>query len=283
MHIILLLLATLLVACSSEDPDVATTFQIVKPSWSVFLSLGQSNCKGSSLPATADTTWQTHSAAAVKNLQDPQTDWYLCSDVAGDAAVAWRTARPGVTWGPELTFGRVLSDYRRRVAIIKFAVGGCGTDCWVNDVPNRYDQALAYAETQMGLLAAVLPGETLVYTGVLWTIGESDADDATQAAAAGGVLTDMQAAFRTDLSAPNLSMIVPLLHSGTNLPHRAAFNSSVATAVAAEVTAGRRAATISLEHMSAADFLLVDEIHHEPAGSEEIGRLAAMQQIAWGL
>jgi hypothetical protein len=173
----------------------------------VFLIGGQSNADGRAFKSDLPTT--------PVNLQQPQTDIKLWPrngyDYSQTTYVGWTDLAPGYSYfssstygtyfGPEITFGRTLSDYVKSrnfglsVAIIKAAWGGT----------NLYSQWKAggngtqtgdgsyYVSFQndvtLGLnaLKAAHPTADVQLAGMLWVQGESDCD-AGQAASYGANL-----------------------------------------------------------------------------------------------
>lgn len=245
--------------------------------WTFYAVFGQSNAKGAALTAGASETWRSFSGAPLTNLKSPQNDWLMCADSPPDVDTPWAAGAPRlVNFGAWLTFGRVLVDYNRKIAIINMAFGGCGADCWINGVVDRYAQSLAYMQAEFD--AFPLPGEKR-WGGIFQITGETDAQNLATANALGPNIALMQSWYRTDLGAPDLSLIVYQLHIGIARTFATQARASVAAMVLDEKAAGRKAAIANIDDIVA--WHTGDSIHLNALAAETLGQRGAVAEVGF--
>ena len=177
----------------------------------VFILAGQSNMVGGGLLGELP-----------PSLDSLQTDvlysWRLrtTQTVASDEWVAlqhYASAPPaGVSYGPELSFGRQLADaLPDQIAILKLAANGTNlhTD-WDPTTGDVYEQMFAYADAALAQLVA--DGMTPSVAGLIWVQGTSDAGTIANATNYEANLNDLIAAVRQRFTDSDLPLVFNLYH-----------------------------------------------------------------------
>jgi hypothetical protein len=176
----------------------------------VFLQGGQSNSEGRADPAQLPSLFQ---------LPQPDVDFYY-----GGSLTTLRPLTPGspiTTFGPEITFGRRLSDRlcydaSNRVAVIKYSVGGsnlhtqwkAGGDATTAGDGPYYVNWQNTVTAGLAALAAKYPYAEITVDGMIWMQGESDASTAGYGAAYDANLTAFIADVRLTLGLPRLPFVI---------------------------------------------------------------------------
>jgi hypothetical protein len=240
----------------------------------VFLIGGQSNADGraatSGLPASP------------VNLQLPQDDVDLFYKVEGKSPTL-TTLRPGLSetngFGPEVTFGRRLSDaladgVTTRIALIKYANGGTNLHTHWKGGGNATttgdgSEYLVFQQTVSGGLAALTaayPSTTITLEGMLWVQGESDINQAANYQAnLNTFIADIRATYGTDLW-----FVISRLSSGqTNL--NATNLATIRAGQAAVADADPLNALLDTDGFGMSG----DNLHFNATGYHEIGNGAA--------
>jgi hypothetical protein len=189
-----------------------------------------------------------------------------------EGALFWRT---GDGFGPELTLARALApDGPGEVALVKFVIGGSSlARDW------RPGAGPLFRQLRNAVLRALQAlrdaGRIPRLAGVFWVQGEADAQRRPPAVAYAANLQLLIARLRLDLRAPHLPFVVSRLRSGLpadQFPFRAAVR------VAQERLTRRVGNTAVVD----TDDLGVrpDDLHHDSAGTLELGRRLAMAYLA---
>lgn len=178
-------------------------------------------------------------------------------------------AQPEGGFGPEIGFARaLLAAYPdRRIAIVKVAFSGTGiARDW--DPRSGGEIGACYRalveEVKEARAAAAAQGIPLRPRGLLWVQGESDAnaDDAPKYA---GRLGRMATAFREDIAAPELKVLVAV-----NERFKAGDNPHIAAIIAAQKEAAARDPRLFRVDASAAS--VANEHHFDAKGTLDLGR-----------
>jgi hypothetical protein len=187
----------------AEPPPLVTRVR-------VFLQGGQSNSEGRADPAQLPAGLQ---------LPQDDVDFYYYAD---NALTKLRPATNGGTqFGPEITFGRRLSDRlcrdaSNRVAVVKYSVGGsnlhtqwkAGGDATTAGDGPYYVNWQNTVAAGLAALAANYPYAEITVEGMIWMQGESDADTAEHGAAYDANLTALIADIRLTLGLPRLPFVI---------------------------------------------------------------------------
>jgi hypothetical protein len=257
-----------------------TTLSFGKTDLPVFLLSGQSNMVGYSSLVSELTADQK------KNV----TNVMIYMDADGDAVKKkkWLTLGPGFgagssNLGPELSFGRTLSDSmpNKKIAFIKDAVGGTylgTTGGWLPPSSNNGTGGTLYKNMMTAIDAAMktigTAFDTTIYTprwaGFVWLQGENDALDQTNANSYEKNLTNLIKDIRTKFGVPDLPVILPLIAVQTIWP----YNSTVR---AADVTVKQK--MINIDTLDTKSFPS-DGIHFKAQGYWSIGTLAAQRWLS---
>ena len=218
----------------------------------VFLLGGQSNMDGRGATSGLPTS--------PMNLQQPQADVLLYEGGSlGDLQPG------GSQFGPEITFGRTITDAlpAENFALIKYAVGG--TDLYGDWNPAGGTNYTAFNNTVTnGLTALTNAGHTYEIVGMLWTQGENDARDGQGAAYEANLnnfIASMRASYGTDLP-----FFFSRLSSGQTdlpLPELALVRTAQDNVGAADANAYQ----IDTESFSLAN----DDLHFDAAGQIALG------------
>lgn len=175
----------------------------------VFIFAGQSNMVGSD--AHAD---QIDDFPEFRGAGTPQTD-VLFSYILGngdESSRDWESLRPLRSFGPELTFARLLKQQvRGPIAIIKSAVGGTTVAIdWNPDAPDSgqklYPRTLRFIRESLDELEK--RGVRYRLEGVMWHQGENDMLDRKLYKHYAEGLTKLIARLRADLKAPELKWYI---------------------------------------------------------------------------
>jgi hypothetical protein len=245
----------------------------------VFLLSGQSNMTGYSAQVSDLTADQKKS---VENVM-------IYMDADGDAAKKkkWLTLGPGFgatssNLGPELSFGRTLSDSMpgKKIAFIKDAVGGTylsKTNGWLPPSSNNGTGGTLYMNMMNAIDAAMKSiGSALDSTqytprwaGFVWLQGENDALDQTSANAYEKNLTNLIKDIRAKVNVADLPVILPLIAVQSIWP----YNSTVRVA---DVAVKQKLPNIDTLDTKA---FPSDGIHFKAAGYWKIGVLAAQRWL----
>lgn len=245
----------------------------------VFLLSGQSNMTGYSALVSDLTTDQK------KNVDNVM----IYMDADGDAAKKkkWLTLGTGFgatssNLGPELSFGRALSDSMpgKKIAIIKDAVGGTylsKTGGWLPPSSNNGTGGTLYKNMMTAIDAAMksIGGafDSTLYTprwaGFVWLQGENDALDQTSANAYEKNLTNLIKGIREKVNVADLPVILPLIAIQSIWPHDS-------TVRVADVTVKQKLPNI--DTLDTKEFPS-DGIHFKAAGYWKIGGLAALRWL----
>jgi lysophospholipase L1-like esterase len=245
----------------------------------VFLLSGQSNMTGYSALVSDLTADQKKT---VDNVM-------IYMDADGDAAKKkkWLTLGPGFgatssNLGPELSFGRTLSDSMpgKKIAFIKDAVGGTylsKTNGWLPPSSNNGTGGTLYKNMMTAIDAAMKSigsaFDSTQYTprwaGFVWLQGENDALDQTSANAYEKNLTNLIKDIRAKVNVADLPVILPLIAVQSIWP----YNSTVR---AADVTVKQKLPNI--DTLDTKEFPS-DGIHFKAAGYWKIGVLAAQRWL----
>ncbi len=193
-----------------------TALPVCAEDYHVFIVAGQSNCDG-----RGDAKQLTGELAKWAKPQADVIITYSCSSVRGPIRdsggfkplqTGWSVAPgknrpltlPSNTFGPELAFGRGLTDQLKdkKIALIKFAEGGTSlAKDWNPEVKERlYPAFLEF--TRKSLKELKDQGHTYTIRGMIWHQGESDA--ALTAEDYQKRLTAFITAVRTDLKVADL-------------------------------------------------------------------------------
>ncbi len=188
--------ATLLLLAAA----VATTQADARTRADVYILAGQSNMSGRG--ALADLAAAERGADRAILLYGNDGRWRPAQEpvdgAEGQRDAVSADARAGV--GPGLFFARALPQRRgRRIALVPCAKGGSAMAQWTpgGGRDTLYGSCLARVREAGGRVA-----------GMLWYQGETDALDAAQAARWSARAQALVAAFRRDLDAPALPVVV---------------------------------------------------------------------------
>jgi hypothetical protein len=124
--------------------------------------------------------------------------------------------KPNQFFGPEQSLGRDLSAMSQRpVAFLKFVSGGSALSHWHPDGNNLYTPFVEYLNEEKTLLEA--QGFEPTWSGLFWVQGESEGYSAQRAGTYDQVFDEFVTQLRTDLSAPDMPVVMSALK--TNLVH----------------------------------------------------------------
>jgi len=259
---------------------LVTTASFGKTDLPVFLLSGQSNMTGYSARVSDLTEDQKKS---VDNVM-------IYMDADGDAAKKKKWLPLGTGFGatasnigPELSFGRALSDSMpgKKIALIKDAVGGTylsKTGGWLPPSSNNGTGGTLYKNMMTAIDAAMKSigsaFDSTLYTprwaGFVWLQGENDALDKTSADAYEKNLTNLIKDIREKVKVADLPVILPLIAVQSIWP----YNSTVR---AADVAVKQKLTNI--DTLDTKDFPS-DGIHFKAQGYWSIGLLAARRWTA---
>ncbi len=119
--------------------------------------------------------------------------------------------------GPEVSFGRSMADAGHRVALVKHAVGGTDlAEFWHPGAdPEDTNVGTGWAVLMDSVVAAEAEldaaGEPWRWAGFVWMQGESDANEASWAAAYDDNLTHLLSRVREELDTPELPVVIGLI------------------------------------------------------------------------
>lgn len=244
-------------AVTSFDSLAAATIVSSTATLAVFLLAGQSNADG---------------RGAIDDLSPPydsaQPLVLAYTDGGGDP---WPALIPGWNndgenmFGPEIKFGydAVLRSNGIPIGIIKSAEGGTSLAVdWCKGGDN-YNDLMTQITNAQGT-------RTIVIKALIWVQGERDAVQSDYANAYQFNLTQFLSDIRSDLSLPNLPVVICKLH--TSLPVGSyPYASTVRAAQVAVATADSYAVAVDTRDIS----LNVDNIHYDADGCLELGARAA--------
>ena len=128
------------------------------------------------------------------------------------------TAPVGVSYGPEISFGRVVADAlpEEEIAILKIAQNGTSlTNHWDPVSGFTYNAMFEYADAALQQL--VDEGLTPVVDAFVWVQGTGDARSLDFAEAYDDNLRDLMEAIRTRYSSPELPLVFNQIHAGAAL------------------------------------------------------------------
>lgn len=174
----ILLLALVLVACSGTDGEdhlmIRSGSSGAVEYTEVWFILGASNAHGAGANQSGLTQNYSSPTMGTMSLRLPQSDvLYSMKKLApGASTLDWAGLQPtlGGLHGPEILFGRKLSDARRKVAIIRWSEASTNLAADFLGPPDRYGQARDWFRAQL----ATLPPPWRV-AGVFFVCG-GDAD-----------------------------------------------------------------------------------------------------------
>ncbi len=171
----------------------------------VFLFAGQSNMVGADAHAEQIDNFPEFRGAGA--TQDQVLYSYIMGS-GDEASQGWRSLQPLSSFGPELTFARMVTRQTQSpIAIIKSAVGGTTVAFdWNPDAPDK-GQKLYPRTLQLireSLQALDQRGIRYRLEGVMWHQGENDMLDRTLYKQYAEGLTKLIARLREDLNAPDL-------------------------------------------------------------------------------
>jgi len=258
----------------------STTATAAKTEIPLFLFSGQSNMVGLGTSTNDLTADQKKSYADIK----------IYLDAEGDASrmKKWSTLSPGFgattsQFGPELFFGKVLSDSfpGRRFAFIKVARSGTYLGKATEWLPPSSNNGTGgtYYTAMMGSIDAAFKAfntafDTALYTprwaGFVWLQGEFDAMDATLSNQYETNLTNLVKDIRAKAGVADLPVVLPMIDVQSMWTNNA------------KIRAADIALTRKLVHCDTIDTkgLPTDNIHYKAAGMVTIGRRCAARWIA---
>lgn len=226
---------------------------------------GQSNAEGKGLASDLPSALQ---------VGQPWVQYSLTEILSGISFPTWQRSWGAVgtfggEHGIEITFAADVVVSNKPTALCKWARGGTDLPSFLS---TWYAPSVAFFQAQRA--AAPFP----VDLGSLIVLqGETDATDATNAAAWSANFSTIVSQFRTDLAAPTLPVMVYQLNSADTIPFLSTVRAQQASWVAAEVAAGRRAALINVDGTP----VQPDGLHLTSAGLQLFGNLAAAQNAVW--
>jgi hypothetical protein len=188
----------------------------------------------------------------------------------------WGDLRPGLghepgMFGPEIAFGRKLHDAlpQRRIALIKFAASGTNLfEQWRPAVdsptaPAPGEQYQHFLETVAAALRALDADTSVVFDGMIWMQGESDATDETMARAYRDNLSDFIQRIRTVVETPDLPFALGLI---APFP-KAAYYEEVVTAQQAAARVVPNVIAFPTDDLPKLD----DALHYDTQGALQLG------------
>ncbi len=174
----------------------------------VFIFAGQSNMVGSDARAGRIDDFPMFKGAGA-----PQSDiLFVTLPNQDEAAAGWGPLKPGDSFGPELTFARMLkAQDDSPIAIIKSAIGGTTVAYdWNPEAPDKgqklYPRTIKLIEESLKELEK--RGLPYRLEGVMWHQGENDMLDPNLNANYAAGLTRLIGRMRKDLNAPELKWYV---------------------------------------------------------------------------
>jgi hypothetical protein len=246
----------------------------------VFLLSGQSNMSGF-FGSVNDL-----SADQKKNVDNVKI--YMAGDGDEGKKNKWLTLGPGFgassSWlGPELSFGRTLSDSMpgTKIAFIKHSVGGtylATADNWLPPSSNNGNGGTLYKNMMNTIDKAIKAFnsafDTSQYTprwaGFVWFQGEFDAYQTSYANAYEKNLTNLIKDIRSKVGVEDLPVILPMI----DVQNQWTYNSTVR---AADIAVSQK-----LENVDTVDTkgLPTDGTHYRAAGYITIGQRCAQRWLA---
>lgn len=248
---------------------------IAKTDVPVFLLSGQSNMTGYFASVNDFSADQ----------KKPVDSVMIYMDGDGDATKKkkWLTLGPGFgafssNLGPELSFGRMLSDSMpgQRIAFIKDAVGGTylgKSEGWMPPSSNNGNGGTLYKNMMNAIDAALKAFDTTKYTprwaGFVWFQGEFDAYDMGLSKAYETNLTNLINDIRAKVKVDDLPVIIPMIDVQTQWT-----NNSIVRAADVAV-AGKMTNVDTVETKG----LPTDGTHYKTAGYITIGQRCAQRWL----
>lgn len=197
---------------------VTTTHAAVERIANIIIVAGQSNAVGTGANA----------ATLPPELAAPQTDipyWYNIHEDEGPPGFIDLQAlrdRNGASYfptffGPELSAARLIQDGQpeQNYVVVKVCTGGTDlANDWNPDDPESLYWVL-FSELVSVELALIADEQTPRIAGMLWMQGESDAQNAPDAAAYEDNLRAFITRFRDDHNVPSMPFVMGRIHGGT--------------------------------------------------------------------
>ena len=219
----------------------------------VFLIGGQSNADGraqaSDLPA------ELQAKAGIPTYHEGE--WHYLE--------GGLVAKSDDLFGPEVTFGRAMETGcpDEMIVLVKYAIGGTDiAEDWAPGEPGG-PQYEGFMDTVEGALASLEGDYIAEIGGMIWMQGESDANDATKAAAYEQNLTDLIATFRDELDTPNMPFVIGQISDSSTWT----YGDTVQAAQDAVAGADPNTSMITTTDLP----LLSDGIHYNADGTMTLG------------
>jgi hypothetical protein len=256
-----------------------TFISYAKTAVPVFLLSGQSNMEGFSASVNDLTADQKKLVNNVKIIQFSQGEVSTLEK--------WLTLGPGFgltasNLGPELSFGRTLSDSMpgKKIAFIKDAIGATFlglTNGWLPPSSNNGTGGTLYNNMMMYIDKALKTFNTAydtaqykpVFAGFVWFQGEYDAYNIDLSKAYEKNLTNLIKDIRVKVMVSDLPVIIPMIDTQAEWTNNAIVR-------AADVTVKQK--LINVDTLDTKGFP-TDGIHYTAAGHIKIGILAAKRWL----
>lgn len=201
-------LLPLFIACTVAFAGILPASDSAKPI-KVFIFAGQSNMVGADAHAARIDDYPMFKGAGA-----PQSDvlYARLPKSEQDAFAGWGPLAPVESFGPEITFARLLKTRDDApIAIIKSAIGGTTVAYdWNPDAPDKGQKLYPRTLKLMRESLQELDRRGLPYhlEGVMWHQGENDMLDRKLNTHYAEGLTRLIAQFRKDLNAPDLKWFI---------------------------------------------------------------------------
>ncbi len=229
----------------------------------VIVFTGQSNMVGKGLIKNAPQGYHPMPEAIEFHVMNSKSDLKIFTD----------------NFGPELSFAKALvaQNPGKKYIFIKWAIGGTSQAEWspnwrLEDMPRqeRAKRLGSLYKKSLAFIGQAVDGREVNISGMIWMQGESDSKEVATAEAYAENMATLIAAFRNDLNAPGLKVLMGLVNP--KIEKYKYFN-IVQAQMRLLATQDPLVDVVSAEGLSKLD----DKVHYDEAGLIELGERFAQK------